>query len=440
MTPRSYKPHHPERMLRLGRPFLRFFQIEASGGIVLLMCAVIALILANSPFAETYIGFWNTPIGISFGKTQLTHSLVHWINDGLMTIFFFVVGLEIKRELVHGELKNPKVAALPAIAALGGMIVPALIYSFILQGNAGSQGWGIPMATDIAFVVGFLALFGKRVSNGLKIFLLSLAIVDDIGAVIVIALFYSSGISIAALSAGMAGFGLTAALNRLGVRQIPVYVFLGVLIWLAFLLSGVHPTVAGVLLGLLTPASAWVGDASFQDALSAAQRKWHELTGSKRKYGEVNGLITAAKETVSPLERLEIALHPWVAFFIVPLFALANAGVPIDGSAITSQISIGVALGLFLGKPAGILIFSWLALKLIRSRLPAGATWQSMVGASILGGIGFTMSIFIAGLALDGHMLVEGKAGTFVGSTISAIVGFLVLHFTLPKLPAPKSR
>lgn len=416
---------------RISRPFLSFLEIESSGGIVLLICTITALVLANSTFSEAYITFWNTPFIVLFGDFRLDLSLQHWVNDGLMTIFFFVIGLEIKRELINGELRFLKAAALPVIAAIGGMVIPATVYALILQGKPGSQGWAIPMATDIAFVVGFLALLGKRVPHGLKIFLLSLAIVDDIGAIIVIAVFYSATISFKALSLGLAGFGVILALNRLGVRRVPVYLFVGILIWFAFYFSGIHPTIAGVILGLLTPASPWIGDTALMNFFSFWRTK-SETFGAK-KTGHINGLIFIAKETLSPLERLETAFHPWVAFFIIPIFALANAAIPLAFDTFGSRISIGVAAGLFFGKVAGIVLFSFLAIKLLGLHMPTGSNWPAIIGCGFLAGIGFTMSFFIAGLALNGIMLIEGKSGTLLGSAISAFVGFSILFCALPK-------
>jgi NhaA family Na+:H+ antiporter len=417
---------------RLSRPFLRFLEIEASSGVVLLLCAALALLFANSPWASIYQSIWHIPI--SFGISDFYHkdSLQHWINDGLMSVFFFVVGLEIKREMTHGEFRNLKAALLPIFAALGGMIVPATIYALILFDQPGIQGWGIPMATDIAFVVGFLALLGKRVPRALKIFLLSLAIADDIGAVTVIALFYTTDISFAALSLGGLGFLVIVALNRLGVRQIPVYAGVGALIWLAFVFSGVHPTVAFVLLSLLTPANAWVGDTTFSEALTfwLKKQKAHNLTKSHGA-NQINGLIHLAKESVSPLERLEVALHPWVAFFIMPIFALANAGVVFSTGTMSSRIFFGVACGLFLGKVLGIMLFCYLAVRFFGCRLPTGTNWTILFGSAFLGGIGFTMSIFITGLALEGSQLTQGVVGTLFGSTLSALAGMTILHFAL---------
>lgn len=434
------KPSRPATPIdRVSEPFLRFLHLEAAGGVVLLVCTLLALGLANSSRADVFLDFWKIPVAIKFGSYVLSHTIGHWINDGLMTIFFFVVGLEIKRELVAGELKDPQAAMLPIMGALGGMLFPALIYWLGLRSfgtSEGSAGWGIPMATDIAFVVGFLSLFGKRVPHGLKIFILSLAIVDDLGAIIIIAAVYSSNISFGALAAGIAGLGLVAILNRLGVRRVPAYVVVGVFIWLAFLASGIHPTIAGVLLGLLTPASAWIGDRPFLEVLSSLPSRFQSTdthTGNGGKGKSMSEFLATARETVSPLERLELSLHPWVAFFIMPVFALANAGVPLAMEALTAPVSIAVALGLFLGKPVGILLFSWIAINLMKGRLPENVTWNAMLGASFLSGIGFTMSIFIASLALDGNLLVAGKVGTMFGSALSALVGLAILAVVLTR-------
>jgi NhaA family Na+:H+ antiporter len=389
--------------------------------------------------AEDFASIWQTRLTVSAGTLELSKPLLLWINDGLMTIFFFVVGLEIKRELVAGELRDPRKAALPIMAALGGMVAPAAIYFLLQRGQPGESGWGIPMATDIAFVVGFLALMGKRVPLGLKILLLSLAIADDIGAVLVIAVFYSSSISSGYLILASLGFGLMSFINRIGVRSLPVYVIIGAFIWFAFLKSGVHPTVAGVLLGLLTPASAWVGDKAL---LTVIEEAWNRLKGEQDGQIEhhqkpaLDELQFASREAVSPLERLETALHPWVAFGIMPIFALANAGVTIEIGAITHPVSIAVVAGLVIGKPLGILVFSWLAVRVGMARLPAGVTWRVMFGAGCLAGIGFTMSLFIASLALAGDLLDAGKLGTLAGSLMSAILGIVVLLAFLPKPPA----
>ncbi len=432
--------HQPSRLpqepvQRWMQPLARFLHIEAASGVALLVCTLAALTLANSPWADAFAALWEVEAYVGTDHWELRESLLHWINDGLMTVFFFVVGLEIKREIVAGELRDPRKAALPLMAALGGMLAPAAIY-LLLIGQFARQGWGIPMATDIAFVVGFLALLGPRVPVGLKIMLLSLAIADDIGAVLVIAVFYSSDLSFVALGLAAAGFVLTYLMNRVGVRLVAAYVVVGAAIWLAFHKSGVHPTVAGVVLGLMTPARPWVDGGILANIVGELGR-W--LTGEEEppaeRKEELKQLSIAAREAVSPLERLETALHPWVAFGIMPLFALANAGVAIKHSALGEPVVLAVAAGLVVGKPLGIVLLSWLSVRLGLARLPTGVNWKVLLGAGCLAGIGFTMSLFIAGLALKGdeNQLEAGKLGTLLGSAISAVLGCGLLLAFLPK-------
>jgi NhaA family Na+:H+ antiporter len=417
---------------RLLRPLLRFLKIESSSGAVLLACTVAALVLANSPWSAAYAAFWQTPVRVGAGSFELNKPLLLWINDGLMTLFFFVVGLEIKRELVAGELSDPRKALLPVVAALGGMVVPAGVYLLFQWGQPTWVGWGIPMATDIAFVVGFLALLGPRVPHGLKVLLLSLAIADDIGATLVIALVFSADLSLAALGAGAAGFGLVLIFRWIGVRRVLAFTVLGTFIWVAFVKSGVHPTVAGVALGLLTPARPWLGDrVPFDvvgDLLKRIGGRWEDEPSRERG------------EPVSPLERLERELHPWVAFLIMPLFALANAGVEIESAAFATPVAVAVAAGLILGKPLGIVFFSWASVRAGLARLPAGINERILIGAGCLAGIGFTMSLFIAGLALGGVNLVQAKIGILGGSTISALLGSLLLLRFLPRGPRESAR
>jgi Na+:H+ antiporter, NhaA family len=432
ITPSAALP--AARITRLLAPIRRFIAIEAASGVLLLFAAAVALVLANSPYAESFSEFWHTHLRIGIGRWEIDESLLHWVNDGLMTIFFFVVGLEIKREIVAGELNNFRKAALPLMAALGGMVAPAAIYLLLIGDQAeGKQGWGIPMATDIAFVVGFLALLGNRVPSSLKILLLALAIVDDIGAIVVIALFYSDGISLPALSLAAVGTGVTVLCHWLGVRSFGVYTLIGAAIWLAMFHSGIHPTVAGVILGLLTPATPIVARRALWETFASAvasddDKAVIDLHG---QLASVATLKSVASETISPLERLEFALHPWVAFVVMPLFALANAGVPIELGAVTHPVAWSVALGLIIGKPLGIAFFSWLAVKIGLATLPIGVTWKVIVGAGMLAGIGFTMSLFIASLALEGDLLSAGKIGTLVGSAISAIAGVTTLSLLL---------
>jgi NhaA family Na+:H+ antiporter len=407
---------------RLVAPVRRFLQVEAAGGIILLAVTVVAMLLANSPLAEPVQHFWETHVSIRVGTFALDESLLHWINDGLMTLFFFVVGLEIKREMVMGELAEPRKALLPVVAALGGMAMPALVYSLVLMGGQGWQGWPVPTATDIAFVVGVLILLGPRVPGGLKIFLLTLAIADDIGAVVLIAVVFSKPIDVTALALGIGGLGLVAMLRWFGVRSFGVYILVGIATWLSFLHSGIHPTVAGVFLGLLTPARLGLVRRVRVDMA-------RELTA--RIAGEGNQQ-PAAQGITSPLEQLETALHPWVAFVIMPIFALANAGVTIQGTNLANPVTLGVALGLLVGKPLGIVLFSFLSSRLGLTRLPAGVNWGILVGAGCLGGIGFTMSLFIAGLAFEEAMRDQAKIGILLGSTTSGFLGSALLLIYLP--------
>lgn len=428
-----------QRISRVTRPIQRFLEVESASGIALVVCTIIALIAANSAFAESFHHFWETHAVIGFGAYQIDFPLHHWINDALMTLFFFVVGLEIKRELVAGELSSFAQAALPVVAAAGGMIVPAGIYYALQHGQPGERGWGIPMATDIAFVVGILAVFGSRVPIGLKVFLLALAIVDDIGAILVIALAYSGTPDQLMLALAAGGFALSYLLNRLGVRTVGIYIVIGAGIWLAVLKSGIHPTIAGVLLGLLTPASAWVGRTCLQEALTTMLSRLAEA--EQKPDGEVGtadfqNLTFAAREATSPLVRLEQFLHPWVGFVIMPLFALANAGVAVQLGAITDPVAVAVVAGLVLGKPIGIFVFSYLAVQVGLARLPANVNWPMLAAAGCLGGIGFTMSLFIASLALTDDLLDAGKVGILIGSGLSAVLGSVLLLTSLRSRPA----
>ena len=411
----------------LTRPLARFLAIESAGGVALLICTVAALVVANSPAADGWARLWHTHTAIEFAGFTLGGEFGHFVvNDVLMTVFFFVVGLEIKRELITGELRDPRKAALPVAAALGGMLVPAGLYLALQHGRPGERGWGVPMATDIAFVVGVMALLGRRVPFGLKILLLSLAITDDIGAVLVIAAFYSTNLDGSMLTLAACGVALIYALKRLGARSVPVYVLVGAAIWLAVYRSGVHPTVAGVVLGLMTPTGAWVRRDSLRLALTDLLGQMQEGDEEVANH-DLQLLAFAARESVSPVERLETALHPWVGFLVMPLFALANAGVRLDPDALTDRVAVAVALGLLLGKPLGIVLFSYLAVRLGVAKLPDGVNWRLLLGGGFLAGIGFTMSLFVANLALEGEHLAAGKIGTLIGSVCSALVGAAVL-------------
>ena len=421
--------HLPERPIqRLQRPLLAFTHIESASGVVLLVCTAIALIAANSSYAEAYASFWNHELRFAVGDFELAYPLWYWVNDGLMPIFFFVIGLEIKRELVIGELSEPKKIVLPVAAALGGVVVPVAIYLAFQYGQPGQSGWAVPMATDIAFVVGSLSLLGRRVPYGVTLLMLSLAIVDDLAAVLVIALFYTASIKLTWLSLAGVSLIVVAAMNRLGVRNVWIYVLVGIVVWLGTLKSGVHPTIAGVALGLMTPAMPWLGGPKFLGFLGHTNETLNkEETTMARAEVMVADLAFASREAVSPLSRIERGLHPWSAFAIMPVFALANAGVPIAVESIGAPVSIAVAAGLFVGKSVGIFGASWLTVKLGWASRPAGVTWPILLGASFLGGIGFTMALFIASLGLSGDDLVAAKIGVIIGSFCSAVAGMLIL-------------
>ena len=404
------------------RPLRDFLRTEAAGGVVLVVAAVVALVWANSPWKESYVDLWHTRLAIELGDRVLALDLREWINDGLMAIFFFVVGLEIKRELVDGELREPRRAAMPAIAAVGGMVVPGLIYASINAGGSGASGWGIPVATDIAMAVGVLSLLGARIVPSLRLYLLALAIVDDIGAILIIALFYSDDIDMTALAVAAVLVAAVAGARLLGIHAIMVYVVLGVGLWLALHESGVHATLTGVVLGLMTP-TAPIRSRELIDADELADVSTVEAA---------HHTAVVARQSVSVVEWLEHLLHPWSSFVIVPLFALANAGVPVTSEALSaaasSPITYGVVLGLVVGKPLGIAAFTWLAARLGIAELPAAATWSAIVGVGALAGIGFTVSLFVTSLAFDDPVLQdEAKIGILAASTIAAVLGSLIL-------------
>jgi len=405
------------------RAIRRFLDTEAAGGVVLLVAAVAALAWVNSGWSESYRTMWAAELGVTLGRFELSHDLRHWVNDGLMTVFFLVVGLEIKRELVSGELREPRAAALPVLAAVGGMVVPALLYVLVNAGGEGSRGWGIPMATDIAFAVGVLALLGRRVPASLKLFLLTLAIVDDIGAIVVIAVFYASDPEPLFLVAAAGLLAAMVALRRAGVVWLVPYVVLGAGVWLVAQASGVHATIAGVVLGLLTPARPLTA--------AAVARQWAGDLSDEPGPGELAAMTRLASTSVSPAERIEHLLHPWTSFLVVPLFALANAGVVLQSGSFDgpgTAVAGGIALGLVAGKVVGITLASWLAVRSGLGRLPDGATWPMVVGVATLGGIGFTVSLFIAELAFEpGALQDAAKIGVLAASTVAAVAGAAVL-------------
>jgi NhaA family Na+:H+ antiporter len=415
-------------------PLKRFLHIESASGIVLLAAAIAALVLANSRFAGPFLSLWETRAGLGIGSFSLDMSLQHWINDGLMTIFFFLVGLEVKRELVVGELRDIRNAALPVAAALGGMVVPAGFYLLLQYGTPAASGWGIPMATDIAFVVGVLALLKDRIPNSLRIMLLSLAIADDIGAILVIAVGYSQNIHLVPLFLALGGFGVVLALFRLGIRNMGVYAFCMLLAWLALHESGIHATLAGVAFGLLAPTRSWVGEGRLGVAV---RRTLCFLRGEgwsrpQERYETLRVMEQVARKSIPPLQRFENQLHPWTGFLIMPLFALANAGVAVSPQSFSRPVALAVGCGLFLGKPVGIAAASWLAVRFGIARLPEGVGWGPLVGAGFLAGIGFTMALFISGLALPGLYLDAAKIGILAASLLSAVAGTSLLVHYLP--------
>ncbi len=417
------------------RPFARFLHIEATSGIVLIVCAAIALLAANSTWSETYLEFWETNVTIGFGDFQFQHSLHHVINDGVMAIFFFVIGLEVKRELAHGSLSDLKQASLPIAAALGGMLVPAGLYLSMQYGEPGMRGWGIPMATDIAFVVGCLAILGPRVPHGLRVLLLSLAIVDDIGAILVIAIGYTESLDTRFILLAAIAIAVVHLFSRIGVRRFPPYIVVGAVAWIALHESGVHATLTGVILGLMTPAKSVLVPERFREYLhdkgaEFQTRNWGNRNHRAQVVQEVQRLT---RETVSPLEYLEMTLHPWSAYVIMPIFALANAGVVIELENLGDPVAMAVMVGLIVGKPVGIVLFSWLVVRAGVAKLPEGVSWPVLMSGSCLAGIGFTMALFIDGLAFGPEGPGNAKIGVMVGSAVSAVLGMTLLIWTLPK-------
>ncbi|MFP5322389.1 MAG: Na+/H+ antiporter NhaA, partial [Acidimicrobiia bacterium] len=436
------------------RPFQRFMHAEAGGAIVMLIAAVAALAWANSPWHHAQEALWETELSIHLGGlAHLDLTLVEWINDALMAIFFFLVGLEIKRELVHGELRDPKKASLPVIAALGGMVVPAAIFMALNAGRPTFDGWGIPMATDIAFAVAVVALVGDRLPSSAKVFLLTLAIADDIGAILVIALFYTSDLSLGWLAISAATIAAVEVCKRRHIRALPLYVFLAFFAWFSFHETGIHATLAGVILGLLTPAWSFYRSENFADDMSSLiahgtaldaieddlQQTEEDYDEASMRLGEIERLVT---ESQSPLDRLERKLHLWVAFVIVPLFAFANAGVRLSSEAmdglLSNRVVLGVALGLVLGKTVGVFSFTFLAAKLGLGTLPAGVGFRTVFGLALTAGIGFTVALFVASLAFEpGSLAVDSaKIGILAGSLIAGILGFSFLKLNPSRPPA----
>ena len=410
----------------VARPVREFLRVEAAGSLLLLLAAAVALVWANSPWAESYDALWHAHLTIDVGPLHLDESLQHWVNDALMVIFFFVVGLEIKYELVNGDLRDPKTAALPIVAAIGGMAVPAGLYIALNPpGSDGAAGWGIPMATDIAFAVGVLGILGRRIPSAARLFLLTLAIVDDIGAILVIAIFYTADLSLGWLVIAIGLLGAMVVARVLRIWTLVVYAVLGAGVWFALLESGVHATLAGVAIGLLAPATPLLKEEVAREHAREA------LRDNTLDHDELAKLRFLLKESVSVVERLQGTLHPVSAYVVLPVFALANAGVELSGmgKVFTDSVGLGIVLGLVVGKPVGILAASWLAVRLGLGRLPERTTWAMVLGLGAVGGIGFTVSLFIAGLSFPGAEALtdEAKIAILLASVIAAAVGVVLL-------------
>jgi NhaA family Na+:H+ antiporter len=434
---------------RIIRPFQEFVRAEVAGGVVLLISAVVALAWANSPWRESYFALWDMPVSLAVGGWQFAKPLHFIVDDILMTIFFFVVGLEIKRELLIGELASARKAALPIAAAIGGMLVPASIYLAFTFGTPASAGWGIPMATDIAFALGVLALLGSRIPNGLKVLLTALAIVDDIGAVLVIAIFYTSAIGWVALVVAVGMTALLIIAARLDIHHALVYFTLGLALWGALLVAGIHVTIAGVIVALAIPARARINSAEFVESSGLYLNDFDRAGMSTRAefikeehQMAMSGLRELCKNVEAPAQRIEHTLVPWVAYVIMPLFALANAGVTFEGNffaLFSSPITLGVLLGLLVGKPLGIVLMTWLSIKLKWAELPPSVTPRQVLGIGFLAGIGFTMSLFITPLAFpESGLAIQAKEGILIAALAAGGLGWIVLRgWKLPFMAQP---
>ena len=426
----------------LKSPFQKFVKIESLSGVLLFGATIIALIWANSPFQHLYESLWQYKIGITTESFSLNKPLILWINDGLMAVFFFLIGLELKRELLIGELDTPKKAAFPFFAAIGGMLIPVLLFIFLNKNTETANGWGIPMAADIAFTLAILNLLGKRIPLSLKVFLTAFAIIDDIGAVLVIAIFYSTSINWILLAFSIIPLALLLFLSYKKLHSIYLFLIMGFVVWLIFLKSGIHPTVAGVLLAFTVPIRQKMTFKTYADKLleitnsikSGTKEKSFMLT--KQQIAQIDNLEEISEKVQSPLQLLERRLHNWVAYFIVPIFALANAGVAFNSNVnLDYALIVNVAIALVVGNFAGVSIFSFLSLKLRITELPKDVNYMHILGVAFLAGVGFTMSIFIANLAFISNpvFIDSAKIGILLGSLISGISGYALLKFTSKK-------
>jgi NhaA family Na+:H+ antiporter len=429
------EPSYLVRAVRV--PIQTFIHTEEVGSLILLLGAAGALAWANSPWSQSYTDFWHTYVSFDIHVFAISEDLQHLVNDGLMAVFFFLVGLEIKRELMHGELSSFRKASLPVLAAFGGMAVPALIYLAFNWSGEGAVGWGIPMATDIAFALGVLALLGKRLPSELRVFLLGLAVVDDLGAISVIALFYTETIHWTELGLGVALFAAIAACIRLGVRSLGFYVVMSVLMWQFFLESGVHATLAGVLLAAIVPSKPYLQRKDYAPAVEDLLHDF-KLAMANDDQEKAQGIVEEIEElssgTEGPMERLEGIVHPWVSFVILPVFALANAGIVFTSDTVSdalgSSVTIGIAAGLLAGNVIGIFGMTWLGVRLGIGQLPESVAWRHVVGVGLLAGIGFTVAIFVSSIAFDHQATVDqAKMGVFGASLLAGVAGYLFLRF-----------
>lgn len=427
---------------KLLQPINKFTHLDYASVLVLLLSVVLATVWVNTSFAGAYYHIWELTFSVGFGKEILSHPLHLWINDGLMAIFFFLIGLELKREFLAGELSTFKKASLPMVAALGGMLVPAGIYTLINYGGAGAHGWGIPMATDIAFAVALVSIAGRHIPSSVKVFLSALAVADDLGAVLVIAFFYSSGLHFTPLFIA-GGFLLVLILgNVVGIRHSAFYILFGFGVWVCFLLSGVHATIAGVLVAFTIPARTKIDEKRYADTLRQLSHDFDEevpncstLTTPKQ-HDTIEHIKELSQAAQTPLQKIESALHRWVAFLIMPLFALANAGITISGNffaTLINPVSVGITAGLLIGKFTGVLFFTWLMVTLKIAVLPHGSTWTQITGVALLAGIGFTMSLFVSALAFSQPAMIDqAKCGIIVASLIAGTLGTIVLKRSTP--------
>jgi NhaA family Na+:H+ antiporter len=425
-------------------PFERFLKRQSSSGILLIIAAIIAMVWSNSSYADMYFGIWDTEFTLGHGVFQVSEPLILWINDGLMALFFFVVGLEIKREVMAGELSTVKDLVLPLTAAVGGMVVPAIIFLLVVGNTVGGNGWGIPMATDIAFSLGVLSLLGSKVPIGLKVFLTALAIIDDIGAILIIAFFYSNEIQWVYLQVAAGLFLVLLIFNYFYLRLVALYILVGLFVWFCFLKSGVHPTVAGVLVALTIPARRKMKMNNFIEQAKSSLIKFKnakfpdsKILLGKEQISAVDSIIESAKKVQSPVQKLENSLSNFTANLVMPIFALANASVVIVANEfnLLDRVTLGVGLGLLLGKVVGVSLFSWLSVRLGWAQLPTGVSWAQIIGVGFLAGIGFTMSLFISNLAYtDAEVINASKIGIVIGSIIAGTIGFIILKINFLKM------